>query len=255
MLHHTVIEGTGAPIVLAHGLFGQGKNLNGLARRLSALGRPVISVDMRNHGDSPFLPDHDYLAMAGDLAEVIDAFGGTADVVGHSMGGKAAMALALTQPGKVRRVAVLDIAPLAYDHDQHELVDAMEALDLEGVDRRSVADKRLAETVEDEGVRAFLLQSLDLKAQPPRWKLNLPALRAGMDDVTGWPKALAGNRFDGPALLLGGGESDYVDAEGEAAMRSHFPAVEITHLDDASHLVHADRPDATAEALAEFLKD
>jgi pimeloyl-ACP methyl ester carboxylesterase len=122
------------PVLLAHGLFGSGKNLGGLARRLAAT-RRVISVDMRNHGDSPHDPDHSYAALAGDLAELIAAQGGRADVLGHSMGGKAAMMLALTRPELVRRLVVLDIAPYAYHHreGQSELIDAMESVRLDGL--------------------------------------------------------------------------------------------------------------------------
>src|SRR5690606_34643052 len=143
--------------------------------RLSA-DRPVIAVDMRNHGQSPFLPSHGYGDLAADLAEVIAARGGPVDVVGHSMGGKAAMMLALTRPELVARLVVADIAPVAYGHSQNHLIAAMRGLDLAGLAERREADRRLAETVREDATRAFLLQSLDLKADPPRWRLNLEVL-------------------------------------------------------------------------------
>lgn len=240
------------PVVLAHGLFGSARNLGGLARRLAET-RRVISVDMRNHGDSPRDPDHGYAALAGDLADVIAGQGGCADVVGHSMGGKAAMMLALTRPALVRRLIVLDIAPWAYGHSQTALIDAMEAVDLSTVQRRSEADAQLARHVADPGVRAFLLQSLDLRSSPPRWKLNLPVLRRNMDRLVGWPPDAPKRTFRGPALFLAGENSDYCGGPQIEAIRAHFPQAEIRFIAGAGHWLHADRPAETAEAVAAFL--
>ena len=167
------------PVLIAHGLFGQGRNLGVIARQLAET-RRVVSVDMRNHGDSFWDDDHSYDALASDLAAVIEAEGGTADVVGHSMGGKAAMWLALTRPELVRRLVVLDIAPVEYGHTQSKLIDAMEETDFSSARTRSQADAALSARIEDHGVRAFLLQSLDLKSDPPRWRINLGALRDQM---------------------------------------------------------------------------
>ncbi|WP_371824698.1 alpha/beta fold hydrolase [Paracoccus sp. MA] len=254
MMLNTTVTGTDSdrpPVLLAHGLFGSGRNLGGLARRLAET-RRVISVDMRNHGDSFHDPDHGYPALAGDLAEVIAAQGGQADVLGHSMGGKAAMMLALTRPELLRRLVVLDIAPFAYGHSQSDHIDAMEAVDLTGLRLRSEADARLAERIADPGVRAFLLQSLDLKADPPRWKFNLSALRDQMPRLTGWPDVPKGS-FAGPALFLAGAESDYCRAPQVQAIREHFPQAEIRVIPGAGHWLHADRPAEIAEAVAEFL--
>lgn len=249
----TTGEGPGTPVLLVHGLFGQGKNLGGIARRL-AQGRRVVSVDMRNHGDSFHHDDHSYPALAADLAEVVEAEGGRMDVVGHSMGGKAAMMLALTRPERVERLAVLDIAPVAYPHSQSGYIDQMEALDLTGLDRRSEADRRLAEILHAPSLRAFFLQSLDLKAQPPRWTLNLKVLRDEMDQLVGWPsEAVTAGRFPGPVLSIAGAESDYVDAAGEAEIRRLFPQAQFRKIAGAGHWLHADKPEETAEAVAAFL--
>ena len=254
MLNVTVTgeDSSQPPVLLAHGLFGSGKNLGGLARRLAET-RRVVAVDMRNHGDSFHDPDHSYAALAGDLAEVIGAEGGRADVVGHSMGGKSAMMLALTQPALVRKLVVLDIAPYAYSHSQTGLIDAMEAVDLDGLKLRSAADRLLAEHVAEPGVRAFLLQSLDLKADPPRWKFNLPALRDQMPLLVGWPKDARPGGFDGPALFLAGAESDYCSPAAVEAIRRYFPQAQVRFFAGAGHWLHADRPAETAEAVADFL--
>ncbi|WP_323717632.1 alpha/beta fold hydrolase [Paracoccus aminovorans] len=247
----TGVDSDRPPVLLAHGLFGSGRNLGGLARRLGE-SRRVISVDMRNHGDSFHDSDHGYPALAADLAEIIAARGGTADVLGHSMGGKAAMVLALTRPETVRRLVVMDIAPFAYDHSQTELIDAMQAVDLSGLHLRSEADARLAEQVADLGVRAFLLQSLDLNAQPARWKLNLAALRDQMPLITGWPE-MPKATFPGPALFLAGADSDYCGTAQVHAIRKYFPEAQIRIVEGAGHWLHADRPAEVAEAVARFL--
>lgn len=254
-LNHS-ITGTddGLPVLMVHGLFGQGRNLGALARRLAER-RRVVTVDMRNHGDSFHDADHSYPALAGDLAEVIGDLGGRADLVGHSMGGKASMVLALSQPGLVRKLAVMDIAPVAYGHSQTVLIDAMEGLDLSSIDRRSAADAALARQVADPGVRAFLLQSLDLKSDPKAWRLNLAALRDQMDGLVGWPEGLPHAAFDGSVLEIAGERSDYVTDAGQAALRTYFPQARVMRVKGAGHWLHADAPEAVAQILISYLGD
>ncbi len=239
---------TAPPLLIAHGLFGSARNWAGMAKRL-AVGRKVVAVDMRNHGTSPWLPSHGYADQAADLAEVITALGGQVDVLGHSMGGKAAMALALIHPDRVRRLVVGDIAPVSYAHTQSHLISAMRDLDLTRVTRRSEADRLLAETVTDAGVRAFLLQSLDV--EPRQWRLNLDVLEAEMPQIIGWP-GIEG-RVNVPALFLTGAMSRYVLPEHEAGIRALFPAARISSVAGAGHWLHADRPQEVASAVLSFL--
>lgn len=238
------------PLLIAHGLFGSARNWGVIARRLSA-GRQVLAVDMRNHGASPWHATHSYPELADDLAKVIAAQGGRADVLGHSMGGKAAMVLALTRPELVNRLIVADMAPVAYSHTQAHLIAAMRALDLAALTRRGEADAALAAHVADAGVRAFLLQSLDLRAQPPRWRLNLDALEAEMGHILGWP-AVSG-RFEGPALFLAGALSHYVLPEHRATIRALFPAARIARIPGTGHWLHAEKPREFEAAVAAFL--
>lgn len=254
MLHFTTMGEASAlpPALLAHGLYGSGKNLGGIARRL-AQDRLVISVDMRNHGDSFHSDQHSYPVLAEDLAEVIRANGGLVDLIGHSMGGKTAMTLALTQPELIRRLVALDISPIGYDHTQVGLIDAMESIDMNDLTLRSEADKRLSARIKDPGVRAFLLQSLDLKTQPARWKMNLAALRANMDLVVGWPTGLTPGRFAGPVFVLAGRNSDYCGDDGVAAILEYFPQAKIEYVEAAGHWLHAEAPALVADKLAAFL--
>lgn len=241
-------EAGGTPLVIAHGLFGSGRNWGVLAKRLSA-DRPVIAVDMRNHGESPRSDDHGYPAMAADLAETIAAEGGAADLLGHSMGGKAAMTLALSRPEAVRRLVVADIAPVAYDHSQAHLIDALQAVDLSRVRRRADADAQLAAHIETEAVRAFLLQSLDLTG--PRWQLNLRALEAEMEHILGWPEPAG--RFEGPTLFLSGALSDYLRPEARPGIREQFPAATFEVVAGAGHWLHAERPREVEDVVRTFL--
>lgn len=254
MLHFSTMGEASAlpPVLLAHGLFGSGKNLGGIARRL-AQDRLVVSVDMRNHGDSFHSDDHSYLSLAADLAEVIAAQGAPMDVVGHSMGGKTAMATALLRPELVRRLAVLDIAPIAYPHDQLGLIDAMESLDMTDLKLRSEADRRLSARIKTPGVRAFLLQSLDLKTEPAHWKMNLAALRTNMDAVVGWPEGLEAGRFTGPTLALAGRQSDYCGTDAVAAILHYFPQASVEFLEGTGHWLHAERPEEVSDRLYDFL--
>jgi len=129
----------------------------------------------------------------------------------------------------------------------------MAAVDLAQVTRRGEADRQLARGIEDEGVRAFLLQSLDLKAEPPAWKMNLAVLRREMAAVSGWPEGLTPGAFTGPVLALKGARSGYVDATGEAALSRWFPQAELREIAGAGHWLHAEQPEAVGDAVAAFL--
>jgi len=236
------------PLLIAHGLFGSARNWGVIAKRLSDT-RTVLTVDMRNHGNSPWVDAHGYGDLAADLAQVIDAHGGVADVVGHSMGGKAAMALALSHPGLVNRLIVADIAPVAYDHSQSHLIHAMRAVDLSVVEKRSAADAQLAQTVPEAGVRAFLLQSLDVKEK--RWRLNFDVLEAEMGRITGWQHIAAD--FTQPALFLAGADSDYVRPDIRPYIKQHFPAARFAKIPGVGHWLHAEKPREFEAAMRIFL--
>jgi esterase len=240
-------------LLIAHGLFGSARNWGAIARRLSD-DRQVVAVDMRNHGASPWQPGHAYPDLAADLAGVIAARdGGAMDVLGHSMGGKAAMWLALSHPDLVSRLVVADIAPVTYGHSQSHLIRAMRGMDLSGLSDRREADARLARNVDDPSVRAFLLQSLDLRANPPRWRLNLDVLESGMDGITGWPDPTGLPPFGGKALFLAGALSDYVRPEHRPLIRELFPQAVQARIPGAGHWLHAEKPREFEAAIRAFL--
>ncbi|MEM9707999.1 MAG: alpha/beta fold hydrolase [Pseudomonadota bacterium] len=245
MLHVETYGSGGRPLLILHGLFGSSRNWRALAKRLAA-DREIRVADLRNHGKSPWFERHTYADMAADLLP----FAGDADVIGHSMGGKVAMRLALEHPGAVARLLVADMAPVTYDHDQRQYIYAMQGVDLAAVTTRGDADAQLAAAVPEPMVRAFLLQSLDLGAK--RWQLNLDVLERDMGDILGWD--WDGPHFAGPALFLSGSESDYVHDTYSPAIEAHFPNAEFHRIEGAGHWLHADKPEAFLAAVHGFFE-
>lgn len=248
---HSAVDASAPTLLIAHGLYGSGRNWGVIARRLADR-RQVVAVDMRNHGDSPKFAVHGYPEMAADLAEVIESIGGPIDLLGHSMGGKAAMQLALTRPDLIRRLVVADIAPVAYSHDQTRHVHAMQAVDLSRLTNRAEADAALSAGVEDPALRAFFLQSLDLRTKPPQWKLNLPVLESEMPKIVGWTGQEG--HFDRPTLFLTGAESSYVRPEHREVIRTLFPKARFAKIPGAGHWLHAEKPREFEETVRVFLE-
>ena len=253
MILHAIERGSGPPLVLLHGLFGQAVNFGVVQRRL-ALGRRVIALDLRNHGASPHAPVMGYPAMAEDVLETLRAMGALpAVLVGHSMGGKVAMAAALDAPAAVSRLLVADIAPVAYDHAAGHagFVAAMQALPLHPGLTRAEADAALTEAVPNPATRGFLLQNLRLGADPA-WRLNLAAIAQALPWLVEWP-AIEGS-YGGPALFLSGARSDYVRPEYRPAIRALFPAARFVALKDAGHWIHADDPGGFVSVVEAFAR-
>ena len=245
----THLGDAGSPVALCHGLFGQGKNWTTIAKSLAASHR-VTLVDLPNHGDSPHTDDMDYEDMADSIATVLDT---PSALVGHSMGGKAAMLTALRHPDAVSRLVVVDVAPTKYRSadEFQELIDAMLAIDLDTLASRADADAALSATVESTSLRGFLLQSLRREQGGWRWQLNLPVLRAGLGEVRGWPDIDA--VYEGPVLWVGGSESGYVRDEHAAAMERLFPRVRRVTVKGAGHWVHSEQPAVMTAILERFL--
>ncbi|MBS7791433.1 alpha/beta fold hydrolase [Roseococcus sp. SDR] len=246
-----VIEmGEGSPVLLLHGLFGAGRNWGAIQKRLAQRHR-VLAPDLRNHGESEHAARMDYAAMAEDVAEVIARRGlAPAAVLGHSMGGKVAMALALGQPGMVSRLVVADIAPVRYPPALRGYVAALRALPLApGLSRRD-ADAALESAIPEAGIRAFLLQSLDFGGDAPAWKLGLAEIAAAMPDIEDFS---ATGRYEGPTLVVAGERSTYIQPEHHALFRSLFPATRFAVVEKAGHWVHADNPHAFLALTEPFL--
>ena len=224
-------------LLIAHGLYGSGRNWGVIAKRLTDT-RRVVTVDMRNHGASPWFEKHSYLDLAEDLAEVLSHLGTPFDVLGHSMGGKAAMTLALTRPELVNRLIVADIAPVAYTHTQIQYIHAMRSVDLSAISKRSDATDFLAPLVDDPQLVPFFLQSLDVSAK--RWRLNLDVLEREMPEIMGFPDLTS--RYEGEVLMLSGAHSDYVQPSHRPRIKELFPKARFAKIPGAGHWLHAEKP-------------
>lgn len=247
--------GHGAPpLVILHGVFGSSTNWRSLARRLAET-RRVLAVDLRNHGESFHAEEMTYRAMVEDLTRFIDDHcDGRADVLGHSMGGKAAMSLALIHPGRVNRLIAVDIAPVDYQHGDTfgRLIEGMQSIPLEEIESRSDADHKLKEYVPERGVRAFLLQNLRRDDDGWRWRINLEAICEAIDDIAGFPFDRE-QPYRRPTLFIGGAESEYLDRAHRRAVEALFPEARIEMVEGAGHWVHAEKPEAVLNLVESFL--
>ena len=252
---NTILHGDATdqpPLLIAHGLYGSGRNWGVIAKRLSDC-RKVVAVDMRNHGSSARTETHTYADMAGDLAEVVAAHAGLdgrMDVLGHSMGGKASMMLSLTRPDLVNRLVVADIAPVPYTHSQVQFITAMRSVDMSRVERRSDAEAQLADAGVPRELQSFFTQSLDIPNKG--WRLNLDTLEQDMAHIVGFPDDISG-QFEGPALFLSGANSDYVLPEHRPTIRTFFPNSHFAKIPGAGHWLHAEKPREFEAAVRVFL--
>ncbi len=231
-----------------HGIVGRLQRLLGTSRR-------IIVPDLRNHGQSPHDPDFSYESMATDLVNLLDALEiEHVNLVGHSLGGKVAMWLALEHPERVAALAVVDIAPVTYPSRFRRLFAALRGLNLRTIDSRREADARLAADIPDPNMRGFLLQNLRHTQDGWTWRFNLAALADAMEGLRTFPDP-QGRRFHGRTIFIHGANSDYVGPNQWPAIQALFPRAQVTTIPDAGHWVHADQPEAFADAIAHFLGD
>jgi pimeloyl-ACP methyl ester carboxylesterase len=245
--------GEGPPVVVLHGLFGSGRNWAPIAQALAATHR-VYLPDARNHGASPWSDTMSYPEMAFDVLELIERERLQRPVlVGHSMGGKTAMALALEHPDAIAGLAVIDIAPQVYADQFSPYVTAMRGLDIATAASRKEIRDTLATRLGGDAPVDFLLQNLRRQEERFDWRLNLMATAMCMRDLCGFPTHLLDGSYEGPALFLSGGESDYVRPDAHAAIARLFPAAELEEIPQAGHWVHADEPQALLRVLRGWL--
>ena len=255
-MHSTLLGERGSPVAFCHGLFGQGRNWTQIAKDLATDHR-VLLLDMPNHGRSSWTDTFDYLDLADQVARELEALGPVV-LVGHSMGGKIAMCLALRHPELVERLVVVDVSPVAYDSGREFFgyIETMRALDLTAITRRGEADEVLRESVPDPTIRGFLLQSLRRAPGDDtwQWQLNLDLLGESMDQLAGWPGERLGEAsYDGPVLWVGGADSSYVCDDHAAEMDRRFPRNRRVMVKGAGHWVHSEQPQVFLEVLRRFL--
>lgn len=250
-LHHQC-HGAGFPLIILHGLLGSSDNWQGISRKLADT-RRVCAVDLRNHGRSPHDEKFGYEVMSQDLLEFMTGQEmGRANILGHSMGGKAAMHFALHHPEKVEKLVVVDMAPRAYKGSHQPIFEALFSLDLGGFRERGEIDRALAARIPESAVRQFLLKNVTRDEHGNfRWKPNLPAIWRNYGEVS---KGIDnGGKFEGPTLFIRGGRSDYLSDEDGTTIARLFPSAKIVAIPEAGHWVHADAPEKFAEIVGDFL--
>lgn len=246
--------GQGYPVVILHGLFGAAKNWNSIAKQMARKYR-ILTVDLRNHGSSPWTDTMSYVEMAEDLVEFLDQRGlDKAAIVGHSMGGKVAMTTALKFPERVDRLIVADIAPVKYPRLVfRSYVEKLQSVDLNTVKRRSEVDPLIADVIESPAVRAFLLGNLENTDEGLRWQVNLETLGREMDTIGGVPAIRMDAKYEGDTLFINGATSDYVQKSHHQLIGHLFPKVKYHTIAEAGHWVHAEKPHEFMATLDSFL--
>jgi len=250
---HFSSMGSGPPLLVLHGLFGSGKNWHSHMRRFAAEFE-VFCVDLRNHGQSFHAEEMDYPTMADDVARLVERLGlDGCRILGHSMGGKVAMTLALRQPALLTRMIVADIAPVAYRHDYDDLIEPILALELDDFESRTQIDHALRPHIPEDQLRAFLLQNLARSETGWRWRVNWPVIQREMDALTGF-EPLPSDWFVAlPTLFIRGANSDYVGSAELDVIERHFGNAEIATIEGAGHWLHAEQPLEFTRLALEYL--
>jgi pimeloyl-ACP methyl ester carboxylesterase len=254
-LYSRKVGENGTDFVVLHGLFGSGKNWRSFAGSLED-DFQVWTLDARNHGDSPHADSMSYQQMAEDVARFfVENELENVVLLGHSMGGKTAMQLALQFPDRIAALIVVDIAPVCYDHlhKQLKLIEAMQELDLAAEMSRSEIEKKLAVKIPEKRLLSFLMTNLNRQNGQFQWRIGLEQIAAGMPELLNYPELKS--VFKGPVQFIGGENSAYLKFEYHALIRKYFPESRITMLENCGHWLHVEQPAAFQKTVNEFLQD
>jgi esterase len=246
--------GTGDPVIILHGLFGSQNNWRTIARRLGEE-YSVFTPDLRNHGQSPHHPIHSYASMADDVRALMDEEGlHQPFLIGHSMGGKTAMELALGTPERVKGLVVVDIAPTSSSMDVDGYLDALLSMDLSLFVSRQEVDREMVKRIPDERTRQFLLTNITRSADGKLvWRINLKALADNRAQI--FAGLSGGRHYAGRTLFVRGEHSRYLHPQDEEQIRALFPNATIQTINGAGHWIHADAPEAFLAQVRSFLRD
>ena len=251
--------GEGEPLIILHGLFGSNKNWQSISKVLSQ-SFDVLTLDLRNHGESFHSAVMDYPSMVRDVHHLLNQLEiKSCRLMGHSMGGKVAMLFASQYPQLISQLVVVDIAPISYQHNFDHLIDPIIALKLDEMDTRTDVDKALQTDIADSQLRQFLLQSLARKPHGWRWKNNWSAIKKHRDKIIGFQfpeEAQPGSwKVNIPTLFISGELSDYVDEIGKGVINHHFEKPHFRVINDANHWLHAEQPKQFADAVMNFFRN
>ena len=251
-LHYNIF-GEGKPVIVLHGLFGSSRNWQSVAKTLSE-NFQIITPDLRNHGQSFHAESMSYTEMAEDVLELIKINSlDNVSLIGHSMGGKVAMINALLHSHVIDKLAVLDIAPVSYEHRYGKLFQAMQNLPLDQIKNRNEAEEILNDQINDLFLTQFLLQNMVRAEDGFKWRINLPAIQSNIESISSFPDMGNDKQYDKPALFLGGKNSHFVQPEYHDEIKKHFPNAEIELIENTGHLLHIEQPEVVVERIRQFI--
>ena len=239
-------------LVILHGLFGSGDNWRSIAQKYLVQDFEVYLVDQRNHGRSFHHDEHNYVTLAQDVIDLLDSLGlNRITLLGHSMGGKTAMRLAQMAEDRLAKLIVADIAPRSYAHSHAKIIEAMKALPVESATSRKELEAFMTERLSDPVLTGFLLKSVErLENGHYRWRINLPAIEAGYDDIIGWQDIETALKL--PTLFVAGGASSYIRIDDEPRIHAQFENAEIVEIPKAGHWLHYQAPKPFTDEIVRF---
>jgi len=245
--------GEGQALIILHGLFGSLDNWMTLAKKWSE-NYQVWIVDQRNHGQSPHSDAFDYSLMAEDLKNFLEEHKINQPIIlGHSMGGKTAMEFAVNYPNSLKKLIVVDIAPVSYQVHHYGIIEALESVDLNKVQSRKDAEEQLKSKIKEFGIRQFLLKNLFRKSKEEYdWRFNLPIIKKQIVPISEW--SISDKTYEGDTLFISGENSDYILPEYGAEIAAKFPNYELEEIANAGHWVHAEAPEEFSRAVEGFLE-
>ena len=247
--------GSGQPLIILHGLFGQSDNWNTLAKRFGENNFHVFTLDLRNHGLSPHSDEWDYVLMAEDLKEFIaEHHLQNPVVIGHSMGGKVGMFFELQNPGIVKKLIVADIAPRAYESHHHVVLTALNAVDFSVIKTRKEAEAIMNEHIPDFGTKQFLLKNIywkDNETGLMDWRFNLKVIDKEYQNIG---VEVPNSTSNTETLFIKGEKSNYICDSDVTDIKNRFPNYKLTTIADAGHWIHAEKPHEFFEEVMKFIK-
>ncbi len=242
-----------SPLLILHGYFASSRNWRQIARMLSDRFH-IYVLDMRNHGASPHSAEMDYPTMTADVVQFIDRLAlSSVSIMGHSMGGKVAMWLALNYPRLVQQLVVVDIAPVSYQHSFDNILQALKSLPLEKIDNRKHALEMLSTAIPEQSFSQFLLQNLHLVNGEYCWRIDLDIFSKTASAIPAFPSVEKIHPFIGPTLFIAGGNSQHIKSEYSAIIRELFPASSITTIPGTGHWMHVEKPKLFICTVQDFL--
>jgi len=251
---HYQSYGLGKPVLILHGLFGSSRNWSVFARNLADY-HQVITVDLRNHGNSGHADAMTYTDMALDIRHVLEECRlERASIIGHSLGGKVAMTFALCYGELLEHLVILDIAPISYKNSFRSIIETLESLPLANLNSRKHADALLAEKITDNSLRLFLLQNLIKVNDDFRWRINLASLKNNLAMISDFPEFKKGRCHSGPTLFLGGKQSSYLLPEHVPLINRYFTDATVDYVENAGHWMHIDQPRIVLDRITRFFQ-